>query len=77
MNEFKRVKHGEQPGDVSRRRKIAMREMCFADDAIAVFPWQTLNWRCAKAFCRYVIDKGKTIQRRRDKQSINSGLEDL
>jgi hypothetical protein len=77
MHEFKFVKHGEQPGEVSRRRKIQMREMRLNDEDIYIFPWQSLNRRCAKAFRRYIIDKGKTVQRRRDQQAINDGLINL
>ena len=68
MNEHKRVKHGEQPGDISRRRKIQLREMKPNDEDIYPFPWQRLNFECAKSFRKYLKIKGRTVQRRRDKK---------
>lgn len=71
LGEHKRVKHGQQPGDVDRWHKIDMREK---RTPVYVFPWQTLNEACAKAFRRYLIDKSRTVQRRRDKRAIKEQL---
>lgn len=73
LSEHKRVKHGEQPGDISRAAKIHMRESSIEFN---VFPWQTINWKCIKSFRKYLSDKGRTVQRRRDKREIANGLED-
>lgn len=70
MSEHKRVKHGSLPGDVSRRTKIAMREK------------RKITWvgypipeACAKSFRKYVQDKSRKVQRRRDRREIERGLE--
>lgn len=70
--EFKRVKHGEQPGDLPRKAKIRLREL----EPIQLFPRQILSRACAKAFRRYIAEKGKTVQRRRDKRACNEGMGD-
>lgn len=70
---YRRVKHGCQPGDVPKARKIAMRE----NRAPQVLPWgQVLDEKCAKAFRRYVIERGRIINRRRGAQEIRQELEE-
>jgi hypothetical protein len=71
LNEFKRVKHGEQPGDLSRQTKIKMRE---GRTPFRVFPWQLINNNCAKEFRKYLIQKSRTVQRRRDKNACKGEL---
>ncbi len=73
LSEHRRVKHGEQPGDVSRRVKIALREMRPGSE-VSAHPWQVLNWGCAKSFRRYLRDKGRAVQRRRDRAAAEAGL---
>jgi hypothetical protein len=71
QTEHKRVKHGEQPGEISRLRKIQLREMRRDDDYIYPFPWQRLDWKCAQSFRSYMKNKSKTVQRRRDAKACN------
>ena len=73
LTEFKRIKHGELPGDISRRAKILMRER---GGRFNVFPWQYISENCAKVYRRFLQDKSKSRQRRRDKQAIVDGLEE-
>ena len=73
LTEFKRIKHGELPGDISRRAKIRMREI---GDRFDVWPWQTISENCANTFRRFLQDKSKSRQRRRDKQAIFDGLKE-
>lgn len=54
--EHKRVKHGDLPGDVGKSKKIQMREKPAT--------------KRDKSFLRSIIEKGKTVQRRRDKKAI-------
>lgn len=72
QTEFKRVKHGEQPGDVHRSAKIAMREK---KTPIRIFPWQSLDDACAKSFRKYLQEKSKKVQRRRDKRAIEDSIQ--
>lgn len=51
---YRRIKHGEMPGDISRRSKIRLREMRTGEE-VMVFPWQILGVKAAKAFFRYCI----------------------
>lgn len=74
MQEHKRVKHGDLPGDYSKRAKIRMREK--RGLPFRPFPWIEIGERCAKAFRKIVQDKGRTVQRRRDQQAIQHGMED-
>lgn len=67
LTEFKRIKHGQQPGDVSKRTKIKMREKKIP---AAVSPWQTITAPQAKAFRRFLQHKSKKRQRQRDKEVI-------
>ena len=66
-SEFKRVKHGAVPGDVSKRIKIAMREKKMP---VEVFPWYVIEDPCAKSFRKYLQEKSKKVQRRRNKKEI-------
>ncbi len=52
-NEFKRVKHGQKPGDLPKGFKIAMRE-------------KRIPIRAAKTFRKILSKKGRKVQRRRD-----------
>lgn len=63
LTEFKRVKHGQQPGDVPKRTKIAMREK-----------FQEIG-KAAKAFRRYLSEKSRTVQRRRDRRAYEREME--
>lgn len=70
---YKRVKHGQEPGDLSKKVKIAMRER----KKIAPLPWgQTINEKAAKAFRKGVIGRGKTKERQRGKKQIERELND-
>ena len=71
--EFKRVKHGQLPGDNSRTLKIAMREK---RTPIKVREDYVVEEKCAKAFRKDLVEKSKTAQRRRDKEAIKKGLEE-
>lgn len=73
MNEHKRVKHGEQPGDVSRRRKIQMCEADHYSRSIVTDHGQCLD-DDVKPFKRYLAEKGRTVQRRRDRIAIQRWL---
>lgn len=70
-NEHRRVKHGEMPGDVSRRTKIAMREK---PGVSHLFLSQTIGEACCRSFRSYLADKGRTVQRRRDRRTIEEQL---
>lgn len=72
-NEHKRVKHRQEPGDVPKQVKIAMREK---RTPIQLFPWQVISDEAAKTFRNVVKEKGRTVQRRRDKAAIEAELED-
>lgn len=74
MTEFKRVKHGQQPGDIPKQAKILLRERCVP---VRLFPWQILTSACAKEFRLYLRDKGRTVQRRRDKRACLEGIDDI
>lgn len=60
MTEFKRVKHGQQPGDIPKRSKIRLREKRVP---VHLFSWQVLSLACAKEFRAYVRDKGPPERR--------------
>jgi hypothetical protein len=66
-NEHKRVKHGQHPGDVHKRVKIAMREK---DSPIEVASWHTISDNAAKSYRKHIAKKGRKVQRRRDKKEI-------
>lgn len=72
-NEHKRVKHGQQPGDIPKRYKIAMREK---DTPIQIFSWHSISDEAAKTYRNDLKDKGRTVQRRRDKKVIEDQLND-
>lgn len=74
MNEHKRVKHGQQPGDIPKHDKIAMREK---KTPIEIFPWHTITEKAAKTYRNGLREKGKTVQRRRDKAVIKEQLDEL
>lgn len=77
ITEFKRVKHGELPGDISRWAKIRMREnKGRKGTAFNLWPWQRLNEKLSKSFRRYLLDKSRTVQRRRDKEAIHAQSDD-
>jgi hypothetical protein len=71
LTEFKRVKHGEILGTLHRRHLIRMRER---GDAFHILYssayWQEIDERQAKAFRRYLRDKSRKRQRRRDRETI-------
>lgn len=73
LTEFKRVKHGELPGDISRRHLIAMREKRVP---FRVYygggHFQQIGIKCAKVFRKNLTKKSRTVQRRRDKKEIES-----
>lgn len=71
LSEFKRVKHGELPGDVSRKTKIKMRERSLP---FWIWPWQYISDKCIQSFRRDLRQKSKKRQRRRDKETIKEGL---
>lgn len=74
-NTHKRVKTGHMPGEVSRRLMTAMRERRRSEDGEIVLPWgQIFNRNCAKAFRKYLQNKGRTVQRRRDRREIDTFL---
>lgn len=78
LTEFKRVKHGEHPGDISRRAKIRMREahkIPQHKDGFYYLPWQFINWKLMKSFKNYLRDKSRTVQRRRDKRVAQEQME--
>lgn len=69
LTEFKRIKHGQQPGDLPKGAKIRLRE-CRVPFR---FSWgQRCGLALAKEFSRYVRDKGRTVQRRRDKKACTA-----
>lgn len=70
---YKRVKHGETSGSLHRSHIIAMRE---GNHGFEVFPWYTIGWAQMKALNRYMKEKTKTVQRRRDKRAVNDWLEE-
>lgn len=70
-NEFKRVKHGQKPGDIHKGLKIAMRE----GKAPIQCGWWTISQKAAGTYNRMLKKKGRTVQRRRDKQRIQEELE--
>lgn len=78
MGEHKRVKHGETPGNIHRSRIIFMREKVgkYGREGFSLFPWQYIDARQAKALRKYLVEKGKAVQRRRDKQAILDGLKE-
>lgn len=71
--EFRRVKHGQMPDDVSRKIKIAMRER---RTPIKLGQGYVIGENCAKSFRKDLLEKSKTAQRRRDKEAIKKGLEE-
>ena len=75
QTEFKRIKHGEMPGDIHRKRKIAMREkhVPFVIDYGGGYG-QEIDEKSAKTFRRFLQDKSKKRQRRRDKEVILASI---
>ena len=72
-NRFKRVKHGQEPGDLPKKVKIAMRE----GKHIVLEPFkEAVKEKHAKAFRKIVIEKGKTKERQRGKKEIARELSD-
>jgi len=67
-SEHKRVKHGQLPGDISRRGKIIMREGSRLAEPLG------LDGNRAKTYNRQLYQKSKTVQRRRDQQAIKEAL---
>ena len=84
FSEHKRVKHGQQPGDITRDAKIAMRErrhlaIYSRDENVGgfwYFPWQFISDKAAHAFRRELSERSRTVQRRRDRTAIHEGLEE-
>lgn len=72
-NEHKRVKHGQQPGDIPKKMKIAMREK---KAPIVVWSWHTITEKAAKNYRRMLVDRSRTVQRRRDKRACEQGYEE-
>ena len=72
-NEFKRVKHGQIPGDYRRKFKIAMREK---RAPIQVTSDVVIEEKPAKLFRQFLTEKSKTVQRRRDKKAIKQGMDE-
>jgi hypothetical protein len=72
-NEFKRVKHGQIPGDLGRKSKIAMREK---RTPIQVRSDVVIEETQAKSFRQTLTEKSKTVQRRRDKKAIKQGIDE-
>jgi hypothetical protein len=73
MTEFKRVKHGEHPGDISRYKAIRMREATKFSrygNGFFAFPWMFISRNDIKTFKKYLSSKSKKVQRRRDKRTI-------
>lgn len=70
-NEHKRVKHGEMPGQIHRSHIIKMREK---KSDIEIFPWYWVTKKQIDALNRYMKEKSKTVQRRRDKRRIEEGI---
>ena len=71
--EFKRAKHGQIPSDVGRNFRISMREKRIPMDLAM---GRVIGDKCAKGFRQDLVVKSKTVQRRRDKKAIKSGLEE-
>ncbi len=74
QNEHKRVKHGHTPGMLNHNDLVRIREK---KEPFYVFPWQWINEKCIKSFHRYIVEKSKKVQRRRDKSAIREGLDDV
>lgn len=78
LSEFKRVKMGQQPGDISRRSKIKMRE---SSEEIQIHfsktAFQTIGEKAIKVFNAVLNKKSKKVQRRRNKDVINYELENM
>lgn len=70
-NEHKRVKFGAEPGDVSLRRKIAMRE----GDTRNYPPYITDE--IARGYKKELALKAKKVQRRRDKRAIQESIDNV
>lgn len=70
LSEHKRVKHGSLPGSIPKRDKILIREgkehRLKGYDSI----------RGIKVYLKSLVDKGRTVQRRRDKEEIERSLEE-
>jgi len=64
----KRTKFGCQPGDLSKRVKIAMLE---GNTPIEVFPWQTVNDKCAKTYRKDFQKKANRRFRHNTDKEIN------
>lgn len=70
--EFKRIKHGQMPGDLPKRMKIWMRE---GRAPFMAWPWPVVSEKQAKSFRRFLSEKSRTVQRRRDKREIENARE--
>lgn len=70
-NEFKRVKHGQQPGDISKQFKIAMREK---QTPIVISSYQVISSKAAKTFRRMIAKKGRKVQRQRDHRAERENI---
>ncbi|MBI5262742.1 MAG: hypothetical protein HY852_13100 [Bradyrhizobium sp.] len=76
LSEHKRVKHGQQPGDLPRRTKIRMREKSGPIWLTGASHAYELGEKVIKSFRRILQKKGKKVQRRRDKREIERQLDD-
>lgn len=69
-NEFKRVKHGHLPGDVSKKRLIQMREtrgpvfIRYSSSYAHI-----IGEAACKQFRKGLAEKSKKVQRRRNKKA--------
>ncbi len=71
--EFKRVKHGQLPGDVHKSEKIAMREKLTPKPL--PYPGTLLTWtRRSKRYRKDLVLKSKSVQRQRDKKASSDEL---
>lgn len=70
LHEHKRVRHGQAPGDVSKLGKIMMRE----GKSYKTSWGQLFGPEQSKSFRKYLAEKGRTVQRRRDRRTIENEL---
>ncbi len=64
----KRSKFGDLPGDLSKQVKINMLE---GNTPIQVFPWQTINDKCAKSYRKDFQKKANRRFRHNANKEIN------
>lgn len=76
LSEHKRVKHGQQPGDLPRRTKIRMRERRGAIWLAGASHAYELGEKVIKTFRKILQAKSRKVQRRRDKREIERQLND-